>query len=90
MDGLYKWAPNPDGTDQDVSILFSGTANLAAREAQEQLAQHYGVGAELWSATSYKKLREQALNVERWNRLHPDQEERVPLVTKLLAESKVQ
>ncbi len=29
------------------------------------------VGAELWSATSYKKLREQALKVERWNRLHP-------------------
>ncbi|MGH3651220.1 MAG: transketolase-like TK C-terminal-containing protein, partial [Acidimicrobiia bacterium] len=87
MDGLYNWAPAPDGTSQDVSILFSGTANLAAREAREELAQHYGVGAELWSATSYKKLREQALNVERWNRLHPDQEPRVPLVTKLLSDS---
>jgi len=87
MDGLYRWAPPPDGTSQDVSIIFSGTANLAAREAREELAQHYGVGAELWSATSYKNLREQALNVERWNRLHPDQEPRVPLVTKLLADS---
>ncbi len=87
MDGLYKWAAHPDGTNQDVSIFFSGTANLAAREAQEELAQHYGVGAELWSATSYKKLREQALKVERWNRLHPDQEPRTALVTKLLAES---
>ena len=87
MDGLYKWAPNPDGTNQDVSILFSGTANLAAREAQEELAKHYGVGAELWSATSYKKLREQALKVERWNRLHPNEEPRTPVVTKLLADS---
>jgi pyruvate dehydrogenase E1 component len=87
MDGLYRWAPAPDGTGQDVSILFSGTANLAARDAQEELAQHYGVGAELWSATSYKKLREQALKVERWNRLHPEAEPRVPLVTKLLADS---
>jgi pyruvate dehydrogenase E1 component len=87
MDGLYKWADAPDGTGQDVSILFSGTANLAARQARDDLAQFYGVGAELWSATSYKKLREQALKVERWNRLHPDEEPRVPLVTKLLSGS---
>jgi pyruvate dehydrogenase E1 component len=87
IDGLYKWAEAPDGTDQDVSILFSGTANLAAREAQEELAEHYGVGAELWSATSYKKLREQALGVERWNRLHPEEEARVPMVTQTLADS---
>ena len=87
MDGLYKWADAPDGTSQDVSILFSGTANLAARQARDDLAQFYGVGAELWSATSYKKLREQALKVERWNRLHPNEEPRVPLVTKLLSRS---
>jgi pyruvate dehydrogenase E1 component len=87
MDGLYKWAEAPDGTSQDVSILFSGTANLAAREAQEELAQHYGVGAALWSATSYKKLREQALKVERWNRLHVEEEPRVPVVTKLMSDS---
>ncbi len=87
IDGLYHWAPHPDGTNNDVSILFSGTASLAAREAQEELAQHYGVGAELWSATSYKRLREQALRVERWNRLHPGENARVPLVTKLLSES---
>jgi pyruvate dehydrogenase E1 component len=85
MDGLYRWADPPAGTSQDVSILFSGTANLAAREAQEELAQHYGVGAELWSATSYKKLREQALKVDRWNRLHPDETPRIPLVAKLMA-----
>jgi pyruvate dehydrogenase E1 component len=88
VDGLYKWADAPDGTSQNVSILFSGTANLAARDAQEDLARFYGVGAELWSATSYKRLREQALQVERWNRLHPEEEARVPLVTGLLADSK--
>ncbi len=35
--------------------------------------------------TSYKALREQALSVERWNRLHPGDEPRVPLVTSALA-----
>jgi pyruvate dehydrogenase E1 component len=87
IEGLYKWADAPDGTNQDVSILFSGTANLAAREAQQDLAHFYGVGAELWSATSYKKLREQALQIERWNRLHPEEEARVPLVTRILTDS---
>ena len=42
------------------------------------------MAAELWSATSYKRLREQALSTERWNRLHPDQPARTPRVTELL------
>ena len=85
IDGLYRWAEAPEGTETDLAILFSGTANLAAREAASDLAEHYGVGAELWSATSYKKLREQALSVDRWNRLHPDEQQRTPLVTRLMA-----
>ena len=85
IDGLYRWSDTPEGTESDIAILFSGTANLAARDAARELAEHYGVGAELWSATSYKKLREQALSTERWNRLHPDQDPRTPLVTRLLS-----
>ena len=42
------------------------------------------MGAELWSATNYKRLREDALSVERWNRLHPTQQPRTPLVSTLL------
>ena len=42
---------------------------------------------ELWSATSYKKLREEALEVERWNRLHPGETPRVPYVTEQLSGS---
>jgi pyruvate dehydrogenase E1 component len=37
--------------------------------------------------TSYKSLREEAMAVERWNRLHPDQTARVPHVTEQLATS---
>ena len=62
-------------------------SHAAARAARDELAEHYDVGAELWSATNYKKLREDALAAERWNRLHPSQGPRVPLVTELLAES---
>lgn len=84
IDGLYKFADPPAGFRTDAAILFSGTANPAARQAAEDLAEHYGVGVQLWSATSYKRLREEALEAERWNRLHPDEGQRVPYVTKML------
>jgi pyruvate dehydrogenase E1 component len=84
MRGLYRWAGAPDGAERHATLLFSGSAQGAAREAQAVLANDYGVGVELWSATSYKALRDNALAVERWNRLHPSQTAQVPLVTELL------
>ena len=54
--------------------------------AADELAQ-YGIGVELWSATSYKALRDDALSAERWNRLHPGQPAKVPLVAQLLADA---
>jgi pyruvate dehydrogenase E1 component len=82
--GLYRFAPAPDGVRHRASILFSGTGQGAAREAQTLLAEHHDVGAELWSATSYKALREDALAVERWNRLHPAATPRTPYLTDVL------
>jgi pyruvate dehydrogenase E1 component len=85
IEGLYRWSAAPEGPKYPATILFSGTSNLAAREAQSELAEHYDVGADLHSATSYKRLREQALTTERWNRLHPGQPLQVPRVTELLS-----
>ncbi|MDH3729792.1 MAG: pyruvate dehydrogenase (acetyl-transferring), homodimeric type [Acidimicrobiia bacterium] len=87
MSGLYQWADPIDGTADQATILFSGPAHAAARRAQTELAEHYDIGATLWSATSYKLLRENALEVERWNRLHPTAAPRIPRVTQLLAGS---
>ncbi len=47
----------------------------------------WGVAVETWSVTSYKSLREEALSVERHNRLRPDNAPRVPLVTRELSRS---
>ncbi len=85
VEGLYPWSAAPAGRPAKASVLFSGTANLAAREAQSELAEHYELGVELWSATSYKRLREQALGTERWNRLHPEADPRSARVTELLS-----
>ena len=85
--GLYRFAPAPEGPRRHATILFSGTSVVAASEAQRLLAEHHDVAAELWSATSYKELREDALSVERWNRLHPTEAPRTPYVTEALAGS---
>ena len=85
--GLYRWADAPEGTERRATVLFSGSANGAAREAARELAEQHGVGIELWSATSYKALRDDALAIERWNRLNPYAPPRVPVVTRLLEET---
>ena len=87
MRGLYRWAPAPDGPSRRATLLFSGSAQGAARQAAAELAEHFDIGVELWSATSYKRLRENALEVERWNRLHPSQAARTPDIASLLADA---
>jgi pyruvate dehydrogenase E1 component len=83
--GLYRYKPAPDGNlTNRVRILASGTAMLAALEARELLAANHDTAAEVWSATSYKLLRENALSVERWNRLHPTEVPRVPWISHVL------
>jgi pyruvate dehydrogenase E1 component len=90
LSGLYRFASAPEEVqgDRRTTILFSGTAWSAAMQAREILARDWAVGAECWSVTSYKALREEALAVERWNRLHPGGPRRVPLVTRALEESR--
>ncbi|MGA7418541.1 MAG: pyruvate dehydrogenase (acetyl-transferring), homodimeric type, partial [Acidimicrobiales bacterium] len=87
VQGLYRFTEAPDVPGgHRATILFSGSAWKAAIEARDLLAADWGVAADTWSATSYKALREDALSVDRWNRLHPGSERRVPLVTESLAD----
>ncbi|MFV0259608.1 MAG: pyruvate dehydrogenase (acetyl-transferring), homodimeric type [Acidimicrobiales bacterium] len=87
LNGLYRWQAAPEGQPHAATILFSGPTHAAARWAAKELADRWGVAAELWSVPSYKRLRDEAIEVERYNRLHPEVEPHVPLVTRLLSES---
>jgi pyruvate dehydrogenase E1 component len=83
--GLYRYQAAPEPRRHRAHILASGTAMLAALEAQALLAEHHDVAADVWSATSYQQLRADALEVDRWNRLHPQKRPRVPYVTQQLS-----
>ena len=87
LQGLYRWSEGDGSKPLRATILFSGPSQGPAREAQAELAERWDVGVDLWSATSYKRLREDGLDAERWNRLHPTAEPRVPLVTRLLGDA---
>ena len=71
LDGLYKFKPGPPGKKLKAHLFGSGPILRNALQAQQILAENYDVSADVWSATSYKKLRSDALRAKRWNMLHP-------------------
>ncbi len=71
LKGLYKLAPASKGKKFKAHIFGSGPLLREALRAQEILAEQFDVAADVWSATSYKLLRGDALRTKRWNMLHP-------------------
>ena len=86
--GLYRFKAAPDiaadgAAPLRATILAGGSIMQQALAAQALLAER-GVAAEIWSALSYQLLRNEALEAEHWNRLHPAEQPRTPRVTELL------
>ncbi len=83
LKGIYRYRPTEKGKAQ-VQLFGSGAILNEALGAQEILAERYKIRADVWSVTSYNELRRDALDAERWNRLHPDQEPRRPHIQQAL------
>ncbi|MGH2428322.1 MAG: pyruvate dehydrogenase (acetyl-transferring), homodimeric type [Candidatus Limnocylindria bacterium] len=81
--GLYRYRAAERGSRR-MQLLASGPILQQALRAQEILGERFDVAADVWSATSFQQLRNEALDVERWNRLHPDAEQRIPYVRRCL------
>ena len=85
--GLYRFSAAPEipgGAKGHARLVGSGSILPQVIAARDLLAERYGVAAEVYSATSFQQLRHEALEVDRWNRLNPDQPERVPYVAQVL------
>ena len=82
--GVYKFkqGERKQGWPQ-AQLLGSGSILREALRAQEILAERYKVSADVWSAPSYKRLRRDALDAERWNFLHPGEDPKKPWVEDL-------
>jgi pyruvate dehydrogenase E1 component len=89
LKGMYKLRPaEHKAKTTRVHLLGSGSILREALRAQELLAERFDVAADVWSVTSYKELRREALAVERWNRLHPTATPRQSYLEKVLAPEK--
>ena len=86
ISGLYRFreAPDVDGRSHRARLVGSGGILQQVLAAQALLAEKFGVAAEVYSAPSFPLLRRDALQTERWNRLHPDRDAREPYVSKIL------
>jgi len=60
-----------------ITLLGSGAILREVLAAAELLESEFRVGADVWSVTSFTELRRDAMGAQRWNRLHPDSEQRV-------------
>jgi pyruvate dehydrogenase E1 component len=81
---LFKDAGKPKKGETRVQLLGSGTILREVIAAAELLEKDFGVTADIWSCPSFSELRRDGFDAERWNRLHPESEQRVAYVTGLL------
>ncbi|WP_104088063.1 pyruvate dehydrogenase (acetyl-transferring), homodimeric type [Arthrobacter sp. GMC3] len=70
-----------------TQLMASGVAVPWALEAQQILAEEWGVAADVWSVTSWTELRRDGLAAEEESFLNPNAEPRVPYITAKMADA---
>ena len=98
--GMYKFAKSNMSTtrtkkaseknsteERKVHLMGSGSIITQVIEAQKML-EEMQISTDIWSVTSYNELSRDGFDVERWNRLHPLEEARVPYVQSIIQSEK--
>jgi pyruvate dehydrogenase E1 component len=86
IQGMYKFkASKMKDTKLKAQLFGSGTILNEVLKAQMILEKDYKVSADVWSVTSYKELRREALEIERWNMLNPTQKQKASYIAQTLA-----
>jgi len=67
-----------------VQLMGSGTILREVIAAAKLLEDDWNVDADIWSCTSFNELARDAQAIERWNRLHPLEDQKIPYVTQML------
>ncbi|HEY1104779.1 MAG TPA: pyruvate dehydrogenase (acetyl-transferring), homodimeric type, partial [Agromyces sp.] len=81
--GIHRLSVS-DVAGPKAQLLASGVAVPWILEAQQLLAEDWGVSADVWSVTSWNELRRDGLAADEHNFLNPDAERQVPYVTQKL------
>jgi pyruvate dehydrogenase E1 component len=84
--GMYLLKSSEAKNGFKVQLLGSGAILREVIAGAELLEKDFGIAADIWSVTSFTELRREALDVERWNMLHPEEPSRIPYVAQCLSE----
>jgi pyruvate dehydrogenase E1 component len=82
---LFREGGKAAKTKPRVQLMGAGTILNEVIAAADILRDEYKVEADIWSVTSVNELTRDGQAASRWNLLHPDQKEKVPYLTGLLA-----
>lgn len=88
LKGMYLLEDNSKSRKKrtaHVQLLGSGSILNEVRAAAIMLREDYDVESDVWAVTSYNELRREALDVERYNLLHPEDKPKTSYVTKQLS-----
>jgi len=87
--GLYKFRASKTKRSKLRAQLFgSGAIMNRVIEAQKILEDQFNVSTDIWSITSFKNLHREALDVDRWNRMHPGEDKKRSYLEETLKEEK--
>jgi pyruvate dehydrogenase E1 component len=86
--GMYRFKKSDKpATKNRVNLFGSGAILNEVLRAQRILEDAYDIPVDVYSVTSYKQLYGDAIDCERWNLLHPGEEEKVPYVAQVLRDT---
>jgi pyruvate dehydrogenase E1 component len=71
--GMYLLTVGGQGKIR-AQLMGSGTILREVIAAADLLMDDFGIPTDIWSVTSFNELRRDALAVERWNQLHPNEQ----------------
>src|SRR5690606_14782966 len=89
VQGILRGIHQVTATDTSgprVRLLGSGISFPWVVEAQQILAEEYGIGADTFSVTSWNELARDAVAAEQWNLLNPGEEPRTAYIADRLAD----
>ena len=83
LKGMYLLKAGEKG-DKKVQLMGSGVILNEVIKGAELLKNDFCVDADIWSVPSFNLLHRDAIEVERYNRLHPLEEAKLPFVARQL------
>ena len=87
INGMYQLQA-PKSKQHHVQLLGSGAILLEVIAASELLKKDYSISSDIWSVTSFNRLRRDGMEVQRWNMLHADEKPKVTYVEQCLKNTK--